>query len=112
MWIIISQSFLKWFTPKNIAGITIFPFIFIKSKGLANDQVFVNHERIHIHQQLELFILFFYLWYSIEYFIRLIQYRNANLAYKNISFEREAYANEKNQQYILDRKIWAFIKYL
>nr|DAU35071.1 MAG TPA: hypothetical protein [Caudoviricetes sp.] len=33
----------------------------------------------------------FYLWYIIEYLIRLIMYRDTKLAYKNISFEREAY---------------------
>ena len=39
----------------------------------------------------ELLYIFFYLWYAVEYLIRLIIYRNTKLAYKNVSFEREAY---------------------
>ncbi|WP_353166837.1 hypothetical protein [Empedobacter brevis] len=97
---------------KNFIGITIFPFIFLKDKKLKNNEVLINHETIHLIQQLELFVAFFYPWYLIEYGIRLIQYRDQHKAYRNISFEREAYANEHNLHYLKERKFYSFLNYI
>lgn len=97
---------------KNFIGITIFPFIFLRDKKLKNDEVLINHETIHIIQQLELLVVFFYPFYLIEYVIRLIQYRDPHKAYRNISFEREAYANEHNLNYLKKRKFYSFLKYI
>lgn len=102
----------KYIVPKGYLGITIFPFVFLKQKYLRDNAILLNHERIHLKQQLELLIIPFYIFYVIEFLIRIIQYRNWNLAYKNISFEREAYANESNFQYGKQRPFWHFLKYL
>jgi len=56
--------------------------------------------------------IFQWLWYGVEYLVRLAQYRNHDKAYYNISFEREAYDNEKNLEYLKTRPRWAWIKYL
>ncbi|WP_338152382.1 hypothetical protein [Psychroserpens jangbogonensis] len=72
----------------------------------------VNHEKIHLRQQLELLIIVFYLWYSIEFLIRLLVYGNWKKAYKNISFEREAYVNEKDPNYLKLRPLWNFINFI
>jgi len=42
----------------------------------------------------------------------LIQFRNRKKAYRNISFEREAYANESNPDYLTNRKFFSFFNYL
>lgn len=102
----------KYIIPKGYCGITIFPFIFLTEERLKQDTVLLNHERIHLRQQLELFIVIFYLWYVIEFLIRLMLYKNWNSAYRNISFEREAYTNESNLCYIKKRPKWAFLKCL
>jgi len=60
----------KYLVPKGYVGITIFPFVFLKHKYLKTDINLVNHENIHL-RQLELLIVLFYLWYVIEFFIRL-----------------------------------------
>ena len=60
----------------------------------------MNHERIHLRQQIELVVIPFYIWYSLEYFFRWIHYRNKRQAYLNISFEREAYKKKKDLKYI------------
>ncbi len=98
--------------PKRIVGITLWPFIFIKNKELKMNNELLNHERIHLRQQLELFVLPFYLWYITEYLMRCIKYRNLKKAYVNICFEREAYANEENELYLKKRKLWSFLKYM
>ncbi len=89
----------------------IFPFIFVGDKNDINP-TFLNHERIHLRQQLELLVLPFYVWYVLEYLLRLIQYKNHNQAYRNISFEREAYTNEQKMSYLSNRKFWAFLQYV
>ncbi len=103
---------IKYLTPKGFRGLTLYPFVFLKDKSDKENVVLLNHERIHIRQQIELLIVPFYVWYSLEYLVRLIQYKDRNLAYRNISFEREAYQNEKNLHYIKQRFFWSFVNYL
>ena len=45
-------------------------------------------------------IIAFYLVYAFEFLVRLIQYKKWHIAYRNISFEREAYYNERNLDYL------------
>lgn len=108
MFFVVSKYILR----KKFVGLTLWPFIVLKHKGLKNDKVFLNHERIHLRQQLELLIIPFFVIYMIEYFLRLIQYRNRYLAYRNISFEREAYQNETNLDYLEHKKLWSFLRFL
>ncbi|MEY8869672.1 hypothetical protein [Gaetbulibacter jejuensis] len=103
---------LKYIVPKGYVGVTIFPFVFLKYKALKEDVVLLNHEKIHLKQQLELLIIPFYLLYLIEFFIRLVQYKNMYAAYKNISFEREAYFQEAQLDYLKYRRLYSFLKYL
>ena len=98
--------------PKGYSGISIFPFIFLSHKTLKTDTVLMNHEYIHLRQQLELLIIPFYVWYAVEFLIRLAQYKHWHNAYRNISFEREAFANETNLKYLVTRPIWKFLNYL
>ena len=102
----------KYILRNKFVGITLWPFIVMKHKVLKEDKVFLNHERIHLRQQLELLILPFFLIYGIEYLVRLIQYKNSYSAYRNISFEREAYQNETNLTYLKKKKIWSFLRFL
>jgi hypothetical protein len=102
----------KYLIPKGYRGLALFPFVFVKYSLDKKNSVFVNHERIHLRQQLELLIIPFFVLYFLEFFLRLIQYRNVDLAYRNISFEREAYANEKDLDYLKNRFLWRFIKFI
>lgn len=102
----------KYLIPKGYRGLTIYPFVFLKWEALKHDIVLMNHEKIHLKQQLEMLIIPFYLVYSFEFLIRLIQYKNWDIAYRNISFEREAYHNESNFAYLKQRPFWGFLKYL
>lgn len=76
------------------------------------NKIDVNHETIHTKQMQELLYIFFYLWYVIEYLIRLIIYRNTKLTYKNISFEREAYQNQGDLDYLSNRKHYNWFNYI
>jgi hypothetical protein len=93
---------------KNFYAINLFGTLFAKGPC---DAVTINHEKIHTAQIKELGYVFFYLIYTIEWFIRIIQYRGYVKGYYNISFEREAYANQYNLTYLQSRKLFSFRHY-
>jgi hypothetical protein len=90
-------------------GMALFPFILVRHRRPG--PILLNHERIHLRQQAELGIVLFYVWYLLEYLVRRLQYRQHYRAYRNISFEREAFANEHNLAYLQSRPVWSFWKY-
>ena len=102
----------KYLIPKGYRGMAVFPFVLMKYDFDKTNGVFVNHEKIHLRQQLELLIIPFFIWYVFEFLFRLIQYKNKDLAYRNISFEREAYSNEKNLNYLKNRSFFQFLNYI
>ncbi|MDD3064474.1 MAG: hypothetical protein PHX50_16920 [Massilibacteroides sp.] len=106
-------------------AINLFGVLFVKNNAKI-DGVTLNHESIHSRQFVELMVLFavatvfirwwlpvfapfaFYVWYVVEWLVRL----PSGDAYRNISFEREAYANEYDSEYLKKREFFAFLKYL
>ena len=69
----------------------------------------LNHEKIHSRQLVELLVIGFYLWYVVEWLVRLPM---KGSAYFNISFEREAYANQWDEHYLEHRRPYSWTKYL
>ena len=108
VFIIVNNFFLR----KQFTGMAIWPFIVVRNAQLRKDKVFINHERIHLRQQLELLILPFYIWYILEFTVHWIRYGNRYDAYRSISFEKEAYSNENDLGYLTHRPFWSFLKYL
>ncbi|GIJ96565.1 hypothetical protein CAPN001_11340 [Capnocytophaga stomatis] len=100
----------KWLVPKGYRAITLYPFIFVRNEEDKGNAVLINHERIHLKQQAELLVVFFYLWYFIDFMWKYAKYRNWDKAYRNIIFEREAYSNESNLEYLKNRKPFQFLK--
>ncbi len=94
----------------KIGGITLWPFILLKPTSPSKE--LLNHEKIHLRQQAELLVIPFYVWYFTEWCFYYIITGNWWRAYYRISFEKEAYANECNLDYLKKRKFWAFLKYL
>ena len=78
----------------EVYGITLFPFIILR-EGHRDDKVLLNHEKIHLEQQKELLVVFFYIIYFVEWLFK---------GYRNISFEKEAYNNQRNLDYLKTRK--------
>jgi hypothetical protein len=100
------------FFHSKYAAMTIWPFIFVKDELYKLDDILINHEKIHLRQQIELLWGLFFIWYVTEFLVKLILYRNWDKAYRAISFEKEAYENEFDFDYLKNRKFWSFWKYL
>lgn len=94
---------------KNFQALTVWPFIFSR-KALKDDAV--NHATIHAMQQKEMLVILFFVWYGVEWLIRLIVHRNTFEAYRNISLEQEAYLREKDLTYLDERKHYAWVRYI
>ncbi|WP_443937156.1 hypothetical protein [Pedobacter sp. MW01-1-1] len=93
-------------------GMAIFPFILLQSEDFKKDPIILNHEKIHLKQQLELFIFGFYLLYFINYLANWIKYKNRDKAYRSIVFECEAYDFEKDLNYLKNRKPYAWFRFI
>lgn len=101
--------------PFNASGMAIFPFILISLRDVKWNPFFtislINHERIHIKQQLELGIIPFYILYGLSFVVNYFKFGDTFLAYRNIPFEREAFRNQYNINYLQQRKLWSWINY-
>ena len=73
------------------------------------DKIFLNHEKIHFRQQLEMLILPYYFIYFTELVANLFIYKNLEEAQINICFEREAFDMQQDLYYLKNRKIWEFL---
>ena len=101
----------RFLPPKQFIAINLFGVMFVK-RGKAkfiNERTF-RHERIHTQQMNELLYVPFYLLYFVEWLVKLCFY--GRKAYYHISFEREAFANDRNVDYLSIRKRFAWVKYL
>ena len=92
-------------------AITLYPFVFVSKKADLHDLVLVNHEKIHLQQQRELLVLPFYVLYLVEYAMGRLRGLSHNKAYRQISFEREAFAHERDFGYLTSRKRNAYRDY-
>ena len=95
----------------HVRGMALFPFMLFREETLQHDKVIMNHELIHHRQQIELLLLPFYFIYLLNYLVNRFIYPTHDLAYRNIIFEREAYANEADLEYLGRRKWFSFMKY-
>ena len=93
--------------PKNYAAINILGLLFCRRGTVITPDV-VRHEQIHTRQMMQLLVVGFYLWYLIEWLIRLPMKGNA---YHNISFEREAYDHMDEPHSLQRRRLFAWTKY-
>ena len=98
----------KYIPFKGFRAINLFGILFVRGNARIDD-ITLNHEKIHTAQIKELWYVFFYLWYVTEWLIRLFMKGNA---YRNISFEREAYDNQYDLNYLKNRKRFNFAKYI
>lgn len=97
---------LKGFKALNICGI-----LFVRKGKVLSDRN-IRHEQIHTCQMRELLFIGFYLWYVAEWLVRLLMCMDAKRAYYDISFEREAYGNEADEDYLNKRRRYVWIRLL
>lgn len=93
---------------EEFKAINLLGILFVRENANIDAKT-INHEEIHTAQMKEMLYIFFYLWYLIEWLIRLFGKGNA---YRKISFEKEAYNNENDETYLTKRKHYHWLKEL
>lgn len=95
---------------RHYTGITVWPFVILRDteqeSGSKRYRVLLNHERIHLRQQAELLVIFFYILYAFYYIRNRFRGLSHWKAYQEIPFERESYAKERDLNYLKTRKLW------
>ena len=97
---------LSYLAPIDIGAITIGPFVF--SRGEMSEET-KNHEAIHWQQYIETGILGFIVLYYSYYLWNYVKYQDGKTAYFMIPFEKEAYDNDKDLQYLESRNRYAWL---
>lgn len=97
---------------KGFRAITLFGVVFARKDQPVPDQRVLRHESIHTRQMLELAVVGFYAWYVVEWLVKWAVYKNRHTAYRNICFEREAFDNDKDADFLKHRPFWNFTNYL
>ena len=109
--IVCAPRLLRLLTGNFARAITLFPFILLRDDCDQRNPVLINHERIHLRQQRELWVLPFYFLYLGEYCRGRIQGLDHLQSYLAISFEQEAYQQERNLSYLENRPFFASKNY-
>lgn len=108
---------MEWIIPTKFSngrdlGAACFPIIYISDTLRPNKKLYkqvVNHERIHLRQQLELLIIPFWIWYFLEYLVYLVVHQDSYQAYRSIRFEKECWKHDKDLNYLSHRKPYNYI---
>lgn len=93
---------------RGFTVINLFGFIFARKECEPLSKRTLNHEAIHTAQMRELLYIGFYIWYVIEWLVKLCIY--GKQAYRNISFEREAYQYARYEGYLSIRRPYKWIQ--
>lgn len=88
---------------RGFAAINLFGVLFVRPEAVVTKRL-LNHELIHTAQMKELWYIPFYILYVLEWLYRLTKPGNA---YRNISFEREAYTYDRSDIYLDFRQPFA-----
>ena len=99
------------FNIKGIKSITLWPFIFIEKKEKGN-KVLINHEKIHMAQAKEMWVIGFYVLYTITYILNRMFGFSHKDSYRNLPWEEEAFSNQSNLDYLKTRKKNAWKDYV
>ena len=99
----------KWIPFNGFKCINLFGLLFVR-KGCFMSEKDFNHEAIHTAQMKEMLYIPFYVWYVIEWIVKLFIY--GKNSYRHISFEIEAFENDDNLNYLSSRTRFAWWKYI
>ena len=98
---------LSYFSPITIGAITLGFFVFSRDEMTERTK---RHETIHFQQFLELGFVFFLLLYFYYWLRNILKGLSGSQAYYEIPFEREAYENDDDEEYLQNRERYAWRK--
>lgn len=112
-------AYSNFLVPPGYYAITLFGYL-VRRKSEKNKSIGPKtwvHENTHCLQAYDFNIGFcgyflFYLLYGLEWLLKLPFAISGYKIYHSLSFEQEAFNNEANQEYLEQRKRFAWVKYI
>ena len=111
----------QWLPLRGFEALNLFGVVMVR-RGAKIDEEVMRHELIHTRQMREMLYLPFYLWYLVEWLIRITwklltlpftpqNERRHHLrdAYAHMLFEREAYRHANDVHYLSHRRHFAWL---
>ena len=92
-------------------AINLFGIIFVRGNKPLSLRT-ITHEEIHTKQMLETLVVGFYVWYLLEFLIKLVICFNWDRAYRSVSFEQEAYSFASYPDWPSLRSRWFWSRYV
>lgn len=110
----LKKIYTKHFPLKGYTALTIFPFVFVrKDRRDYFTAKAERHETTHALQQLETLYVFFFIFYALEWLLKLPFCKfDMTDAYFSISFEQEAYEHQDEFGYNGVRRHFAWLRYV
>jgi hypothetical protein len=100
---------LSKISPIEIGAISLGFLVF--SRGEMSSET-KRHETIHYKQWVELGFVGFMVLYPLFWLVGYAKTKNGALAYYESPFEKEAYTCQYNKNYLKQRPLWAWRRYL
>lgn len=100
---------LSTISPIDIWAISLCGTVFCR--GTLTPRV-KRHETIHFQQQLEMLFAFQLILYVFFWVYGLFRYRSMLVAYYENPFEREAFRNDEDENYLENRPRFAWMKHI
>jgi len=100
---------LSYLAPINIWAISLGFWVWCRGKMSESTR---RHEATHFQQQIELLFVGQWLLYLLFWLWGLIKYRDGKKAYQESPFEREAYRNEIDSEYLSSRPRYNWVTYI
>ena len=92
----------------EVHGVALYPFIFIHPDHYTEDVIL--HERIHCEQYKETCCFGYFFIATYDFIKNFFKCKNLDESYRNVRFEKEAYANMSNPDYLQERKRYNWVK--
>jgi len=96
---------------KGYKAVNLFGVLFVRKEAKMS-QKDLTHEAIHTAQMRETLYVFFYLWYAVEWLVKVFRYWNFHTAYRHVSFEQEAYLMESVDGYDKNRAYYNWLSFV
>ena len=98
---------------QKAGAFALFPFIVVRDAHILNNKEYIRHESIHIRQYIEtLFIGLIIIGLSQYIYARYVLKKSKLDSYYFMSHEQEAHQNDGDEEYLRNRKLFSFYKYL
>jgi hypothetical protein len=100
----------KYLIPDGYNSVAIYPFIILKDEVLRYNQTLINHNKIHLAQQKELWVVGYFILYFLNWIFNIV-FEPCSTS-EHIIFEQEANEYQNYLPYLENRRKFNWTQYV